>query len=59
MRNEYNNPLKKHLQENYISKKRIKEKIEELSKIKGDFATSIAISERISVLFELLNEKEG
>ena len=37
---------------------RIKEKIEELTKIKGDLATHIATSERIKVLQELLEESE-
>lgn len=37
---------------------RIKEKIEELTKIKGDLATYIATSERIKVLQELLEESE-
>ena len=36
---------------------KIKEKIEELTKIKGDLATYIATSERIKVLQELLEEK--
>lgn len=42
----------------YISKKRIKDKIEEISKTKGDLATYIAVSERIRVLQELLEESE-
>ena len=37
---------------------RIKEKIEELTKIKGDLATYIATSERIKVLQELLEESD-
>ena len=41
----------------YISKSKIQEKIEELSKIKGDFATYIATSERIKVLQELMEDK--
>lgn len=44
--------------ENNISKDTIKEKIEELSQIRGDFATYIAISEKIKVLEELLEESE-
>ena len=41
-----------------IPRKNIEDKIEELSNIKGDFATYIAVSERISVLQELLQESE-
>lgn len=52
------NRFKKYIEENYISKKDIKNKIVELSNVKGDFATHIAVSERINVLLELLNEKE-
>lgn len=37
---------------------KLKEKIEELTKIKGDLATHIATSERIKVLQELLEENE-
>lgn len=48
---------KKELEEDYISKQRIRDKIEELSKNKGDLATYIAVSERIKVLYELLNEE--
>lgn len=44
--------------ESYISKQTIKDKIEELSKTKGDLATHIAVSERIRVLQELLEESE-
>lgn len=44
--------------ESYISKQIIKDKIEELSKIKGDLATHIALSERIRALQELLEESE-
>ncbi len=36
----------------------VKDKIEELSKIKGDLATHIALSERIRALQELLEESE-
>lgn len=42
---------------NSIPKEKVKEKIEELSNTKGDFATYIATSERIKVLQELLEEK--
>lgn len=38
----------------YILKSKVKEKIEELTNTKGDFATYIATSERIKVLQELL-----
>ena len=41
-----------------ISKQKIKDKIEELTNKKGDFATYIATSERIKVLQELLQESE-
>ena len=44
--------------ENYISVQKIKDKIEELSKTKGDLATHIAVSERIRALQELLEESE-
>lgn len=44
--------------ESYISKQIIKDKIEELSKIKGDLATHIALSERIRAIQELLEESE-
>lgn len=37
---------------------KIKDKIEELSEIKGDFATYIATSERIKALLELLESEE-
>lgn len=43
---------------NSIPKQKIKDKIKELANIKGDFATYIAVSERIKVLEELLEEKE-
>lgn len=46
------------LRENFVSKKKIKDKIEELSKTKGDLATHIAVSERIRALQELLEESE-
>lgn len=42
----------------YIPISKIKEKIEELTKIKGDLATYIATSERIKVLQELLEESD-
>lgn len=42
----------------YIPKSKIKEKMEELTKIKGDLATYIATSERIKVLQELLEESK-
>lgn len=42
---------------NSISKQKIKDKIKELANIKGDFATYIAVSERIKALEELLKEK--
>lgn len=41
-----------------IPKQKIKEKIEELTNTKGDFATYIATSERIKVLQELLQESK-
>lgn len=44
--------------ESYISKQIIKNKIEELSKTKGDLATHIAVSERIRALQEILEESE-
>lgn len=44
---------------NSISKQKIKDKIKELANIKGDFATYIAVSERIKVLEELLELGEG
>lgn len=47
------------LRENFVSKKKIKDKIEELSKTKGDLATHIAVSERIRALQEILEESEG
>ena len=37
---------------------KIKDKIEELSKTKGDLATHIAVSERIRALQEILEESE-
>ncbi len=42
---------------NRITKKKIKDKIKELTNIKGDLATYITTSERIKVLEELLEEK--
>ena len=38
-------------------KQKIKDKIKELSEIKGDFATCIATSERIKALSELLESE--
>lgn len=38
--------------------KKVKDKIKELSEIKGDFATYIATSERIKALLELLESEE-
>lgn len=52
--NEWNKDIKS----NYISKHKIKDKIEELSKTKGDLATHIAVSERIRALQELLEERK-
>lgn len=46
------------LRENFVSKKKIKNKIEELSKTKDDLATHIAVSERIRALQEILEESE-
>lgn len=46
------------LRENFVSKKKIKDKIEELSKTKGDLATHIAVSERIRALQEILEGSE-
>lgn len=43
---------------NYIPIQKLKDKIEELSEIKGDFATYIATSERIKALSELLESEE-
>ena len=42
----------------FIAKQKVKDKIKELANIKGDFATYIAVSERIKVLEELLEEKQ-
>lgn len=52
--------LKKYIEyfkENSIPKQKVKYKIKELANTKGDFATYIAVSERIKVLQELLEEK--
>ena len=46
-----------YLEENSIPKQKIKNKIKELENTKGDFATYIAISERIKILKELLEDK--
>ena len=43
---------------NCILKEKVKDKIEELSKTKGDLATHIAVSERIRALQEILEESE-
>ena len=43
---------------NSIPKQKIKDKIKELANTKGDLATYIAVSERIKVLEELLEEEE-
>lgn len=42
----------------FIAKQKVKDKIKELANTKGDLATYIAVSERIKVLEELLEEKE-
>lgn len=42
-----------------IPEQKIKDKIKELTNTKGDFATYIAISERIKVLQELLQEEDN
>ena len=42
----------------FIYKQKMKDKIKELSEIKGDFATYIATSERIKALSELLESEE-
>ena len=58
---ENNNRYEKELCETIkysVSREKIKNKIEELSNIKGDFATQIAVSERIKVLLELLENEE-
>lgn len=55
----YKNYILDFLRENFVSKKKIKDKIEELSKTKGDLATHIAVSERIIALQEILEESEG
>lgn len=47
------------LRENFVSKKKIKDKIEELSKTKGDLATHIAVSERIRALQEILESEDS
>lgn len=61
-KNEYTQKLEKDLFENasnyVIPIQKVKDKIERLSKIKGDFVTSIAVSERIKVLIELLESEE-
>lgn len=47
----------KYTSENYIPIQKVKNKMEELSKMKGDLATYIATSERIKVLQELLGKE--
>ena len=59
----YNNVIEENkklneYKENYIPIQKIKDKIEELSKTKGDLATHIAVSERIRALQELIEERE-
>ena len=55
---EIHDVINRTLSNDYISKQKIKDKIEELSKTKGDLATHIAVSERIRALQELLEESE-
>ena len=61
-KNWYTSKLEEDLFENasnyVIKKEKVKDKIEELSKTKGDLATHIAVSERIRALQELLEESE-
>ena len=61
-KNWYTQKLEEDLFENasnyVIKKEKVKDKIEELSKTKGDLATHIAVSERIRALQELLEESE-
>ena len=62
-KNWYTQKLEEDLFENasnyVIKKQKVKDKIEELSKTKGDLATHIAVSERIRALQEILEESEG
>lgn len=62
-KNIYTKKLEEDLFENasnyVIPKQKLKDKIKELSKTKGDLATYIAVSERIRALQELLEESEG
>ena len=46
--------IKEYINKNFVSKDIIRGKIKEYSNIKGDFATYIAVSERIKGLQELL-----
>ena len=55
----YYRDLANSYQANCISKEKVKDKIEELSKTKGDLATHIAVSERIRVLQELLESEDS
>lgn len=54
----YYRDLANSYQGNCISKEKVKDKIKKLSEIKGDFATYIAVSERIKALSELLESEE-
>lgn len=47
------------IEKDFIPIQKVKDKIEELSKTKGDLATHIAVSERIRALQEILEESEG
>ena len=49
--------LNNNIANDFIPKKKVKDKIKELSEIKGDFATYIATSERIKALSELLESE--
>lgn len=46
------------IEKDFIPIQKVKDKIEELSKTKGDLATHIAVSERIRALQEILEESE-
>ena len=50
--------MNKRLIEEGIPRSVIQNKISELSKIKGDLATHIAVTEKINVLYELLEERK-
>lgn len=54
----YYRDLANSYQANCISKEKVKDKIEALSKTKSDLATYIAVSERIRALQEILEESE-